>query len=295
MANGDDFDPDPNPVGTMTGLGLSPDDPLIDWASNMKPSDLQQYVHDPEGFKQNMINSGQPPPDHNYVQGPTGLQAVDQTGQPVSRAAKMDQNTPFNPLAPVRDPSQGNLTAPPPALKGNALAFGENPEGPSPWDEQIQRQIEGKPIGSKEVKPTPPGKTADRLPGMTGPTVGPGVPAPTPAPTPKVPPVVPSTTPPYKPEPEEAAPPDSKLATAQKEKEKADKKVEALSGEAVSDFAKSLQGVQVPKRPALPGVGTPGVRSPVGIQPGVQNLLALAGQGRPTPQQVSLMRLLGRG
>jgi len=290
MANGDEFDP--NPPGTMTGLGLSPDDPLYDWGSNMKPSDLQQYVHDPEGFKQNMINSGQPPPDHNYVQGAQGLQAVDQKGLPIIRQ-KRDGTISGNITSPLEPTSQ-------------RLGFAGTEAGDT---EDQWTKDQGKPL-----PPPNPNSPIARFNRWRNPNDPNNLPAPVPAPAPA--PVPAQATPPGSiPLPQarpaaadsgqtdtgdvvkeggSGASPADKLKAAEKEKAKADKKVEAYSGEAMSDFAKSLQGVQVPKRPQLPGVGTPGVRSPVGIQPGISNLLALAGQGHPSPQQVALMKLLGR-
>jgi hypothetical protein len=280
MANGDDFDP--YPAGTMTAFGgLSADDPLIDWGSNMKPSDLQQYVHDPEGFKQNMINQGIAPPDHHYTSTPQGLQAVDpQTGLPVTRGMRAGQS----PFSPMGDPSQGNLTRP--------LAFAGTEAGDYEW-------TPGKDAG-RPVDPNSPVARFNRFRNPNDPSnPQPPAPAPVPPPVPDANPAPigggPVPLPRPRPEIPNAEPaPQKKLKQAEEEKAKADKKIEAYSPEAMSDFAKSLQGVQVPKRPALPGVGTPAVRSPVGLQPGVQNLLALAGQGRPNPQQVALMRLLGR-
>src|SRR5215467_11273839 len=63
MPFGDDFDTYP--------MALGAGDPLVDWASNLQPGDMQQYLHDPEGFKQRMIEAGQPPPDFHFTTGPT--------------------------------------------------------------------------------------------------------------------------------------------------------------------------------------------------------------------------------
>jgi hypothetical protein len=57
---GEDFDP--FPPGTMTPFGLSSDDPLVDWGSNMKPSELLRFLHDPEGAINDAVDRGIPPP-----------------------------------------------------------------------------------------------------------------------------------------------------------------------------------------------------------------------------------------
>lgn len=314
--------PQNNPPGTARAIGnLSPNDPLIDWGSNLKPSDMQQYVHDPEGFKQNMINQGITPPDHHYVQDPSGnLQAVNpSTGQPVYRG--MSQPNDFGFMGEGRGdaPPAPQQTAPPPMItgpqgpQGRALKYMPNPEGPTPWDETLERQMEGRPTGSNPPKPPPvPPKEEGRLPGMTGPTTGPGVEREPPGPTKVAPGQVPLPAPsPLKPTPSTTeggidrtgdalnGPEKEKKGGKTPEQEQADKAKELADkkkkvDDSLDDFAKSMQGVKAPPRPQLPGVGTPGVRSPVSVQPQIQNLLGLVGAARPQMAQQSLMRLLGR-
>jgi hypothetical protein len=283
---------DPNPPGTMTPLGLSPDDPLHDWGSNMKPSDLTQYVHDPQGFVNNMINSGQAPPSHNYVQSPTGrLQAVDQSGAPIRTSAQgRIQGNISDYLGPATGQTAQQAVAAPVAPGGAPRLAYMDPGGgfgQSPEAEALPESGKGTPpspgsIGGAFIPaPITPQRPPPDLPPLRNPN-----------------PVLPGTTPlpranPTRPaEISEEAGGAPAPATSTPEKKVAEKK--AFSPEAVDDFAKSLQGVKMPTRPVWQPMGAPAVRSPVGVQPQIQALLSAIGQGRPSPQQVALMRLLGR-
>ena len=175
MANGD-FDPeDLNPPGTMTAVGLSPDDPLYDWGSNIHPSQLQQYMHDPDEFKNRMAQQGIAPPKHEYTGMPDGsLQATDpDSGKPVYRSASA-----ASAFGPVQDPSQGNLT-------GGALAYQDIPEQPGEQGENpIAKRLRENAQRAGEAKPYPPGQdpTVPPLLRPVAPRPAPA-PAPTPAPT----------------------------------------------------------------------------------------------------------------
>lgn len=290
MANGDDFTDrygfDPNPPGTVTPLGLGPNDPLIDWGSNLKPADVQRFIHDPEGAKQDMINKGVPPPPVDYQHDGRGTLA------PVTRGLgvvnPLDPNTPETtpptiprpPVhTPVRDPSQGNLTDEGPILgqpKGplapvvegikKGLREGWKPTRPEDLD-PFQAQGGG---GATPYTPQPPAKVAP-LPPATN--VGP------------YPQERGETVPLPRPRPEDA---DTVVAQAETDRKKRE--------EALSEFAKSLQGVKVPVRPPLPAPGVVTPRGPVGVTPNVQQLLALAGTpgGVPSTPPNALARLLGR-
>jgi hypothetical protein len=299
---------DINPPGTMTPMGLSPNDPLYDWGSNMKPSDLAQYVHDPQGFMNNMANSGQAPPGHNYVQDPSGqLQAVDQNNQPIrTNAAGRIQGNISDYLSPATGQTAAQAVAAPqlPGAQPRSLAYmdpgggaGQSPEAENlpesakvtpPSPSSVGKAFVPAPIYPQTApamkppleNPHPmPGYPEHVLPPMPRPGEAPGVaPAPTPAPAPAA-----------QEEEEEGKP----KTPAEKAKDKK-AQVEPLSSEAVGDFAKSLQGVKMPTRPNWQPMGAPAVRSPVGVQPQIQALLGAIGQSRPTPQQVALMKLLGR-
>jgi hypothetical protein len=301
MANGDDLDPYPTGMPYTMG-GLSSDDPLIDWASTMKPSQFAQYVHDPEGFKQNMINSGQAPPEHNYVQGPGGqLQAVDLNNNPIRTDAQgRIQGNVSDYLNPP--PQTAAQAVAPPAAPGRSRALGYvDPGGgfgQSPEQENLPEAGKGTPPSPGAVgrafipAPITPQRPPPELPPLRNPSPVPEGTTPMPRPSPLRPTDIPQAG---------AERPDTGVTegapgnkpAAEKAKEKKDV-VEPYSSEAVSDFAKSLQGVKMPTRPAWQPMGAPGVRGAVGIQPQIQTLLSAIGQGRPTPQQLSLMRLLGR-
>jgi hypothetical protein len=80
-----------------------------------------------------------------------------------------------------------------------------------------------------------------------------------------------------------------------KGKDDEDEDTKPYSSKAVSDFSKSLSGIKVPERPKLTPPGTPSVRSPVGVTPNVQQLLALAGQPGGAPTALAkLQAMLGR-
>jgi hypothetical protein len=313
-------DLDPYPVGTVTPTGgIGPDDPLIDWASNLKPSDLQRFVHDPEGFKQDMINRGIPPPAHDYIHDGQKLQPVYNQNQPV----RMNQQggiqgnmsdyisgpTPAEDAAAAAAAAARKIVAPPAgpaAPPGAARGYSDPVTGAevpgTPSNEAIKPKSWSE-IGNQLIPPESPIRQHYRnrpaAPPPAAAAESPFVPhQPTPEERVRVdkPPVREA---PRVPE-QEIAPAAAAGTPAERKAEEAvakaateKKKVDPYSAEAISDFARSMQGVQMPKPPQLPGVGTPGVRSPVGVQPGIATLLALAGQGRPGGM-ASLMHLLGR-
>ena len=314
----DDFDP--YPAGTVTPFGgISPDDPLIDWASNLKPSDVQRYVHDPEGFKQDMINRGVPPPQHDYIHDGQQLQPVYNEQQPVRMTPQggiqgnmsdyiTGNNTAEQEAARAAEAARravapkGDRAPLPPQVRGysDPVTGAEVPGTPS--NEQIKPKSWGE-IGNQLIPPDSPirqhYRTQPAAPAPAPTAESPFVPhEPTPQerlklnkPPERTPPVVPEQE--ITPAAAAGTPAERKAEDAVKKATDEKKKVDAYSAEAISDFARSMQGVQMPKPPQLPGVGTPGVRSPVGVQPGIANLLAPAGQGRPGGV-ATLMHLLGR-
>lgn len=316
---------DPYPQGYMNTGTLSPDDPLLDWGSNMKPTDLFQYTHDPEGFKQKMIDAGIPPPDHSYTPTAQGLKAVDSQGQPVMRGMK------------TKLPSEitGEAFGFQGEGRGGALPFAGGPDttlkpeeqGPNPIVEGAKKRFEkageSKPYPSKEQPGTPPllrqpptgpGIVSDPSQGnLTGPVIADpaeakrrmqerfapfaGKPAgaqpaeakPHEGPVQAAPPLPPAQT--VQPLPPVVPQVDS-LNPTQKAEVIAKKTGEEVARQELDKFAKSLQGIKAPTPPPLNAVGTPGVRQASAVHPTVQNLLGLAGQ-HPTAV-ASLMRLLGR-
>jgi len=311
------FDVDPNQPGALVGSpNLSPNDPLYDWAqkaSTLAPQDMHQFVYDPQGATQNLINKGIQPPDHHY----------DSMGNPISAddAAKLDA---------AKAQLGQNLTAQfgvnPPAGSGMSRAFGV--ASPFPGGTTTE--------GATSAPPAqPPGQVY--VPGQ-GMVPRPQAPAPVPLPAPRpagadqtAPPPAPAPTPAQATQAPAAAgppmfkPPGAKVATDEQaaqaaqeweEKRKAraaelqagdegkgkkkkakdeDEDVKPYSSQAMSDFSKSLAGIKMPERPKLTPPGTPSVRSPVGVTPNVNQLLALAGQPGGAPTALAkLQALLGR-
>ena len=89
------FDVDPNQPGALTGSpNLSPGDPLYDWAqkaAQISPQDMHQFVYDPQGATQNLINKGVQPPDHHYDSMGNAISADDAAKLDVAKQAAKQQ------------------------------------------------------------------------------------------------------------------------------------------------------------------------------------------------------------
>src|SRR5215831_1361481 len=161
MAN-DDLDP--YPVGTVTPFGgISSDDPLVDWASNLRPSDMQRYVHDPEGFKQDMVNRGIPPPQHDYIHDGQQLQPVYNSQQPVRMTPQggIQGNMTDYINGPSPDEAARRAVSPPPGpgLPSGARGYSDPVTGAevpgTPSNEQIKPKTWGE-IGNQLIPPDSP-------------------------------------------------------------------------------------------------------------------------------------------
>lgn len=326
MANGDDYNPlDPNPPGTVNPIGLQPNDPLIDWGSNLKPSDLQRFAHDPDGAVQNLIDQGKGPPDHHYISDPEGnltattpdhAALMDAAKQKLAEALNQQRGQqPETPLlAPPVQQNQGPIRTTARGISGNvndyvtpmaaAAVPSPFPGGTQPGTSQPPEQPSGKvfiPGKGWVDRPAPP-------PAPTPQPTTPPVPAVEPTPTPIKNPPLPTARPGYIPpagyDLEEtpqrpAVPPGTKMQEDKGKKKKAesdDEEDKPFGPKALEGFSKSLAGVKVPTRPPLPAPGTPGVRSPVGINPSLAALLTSAGaHGPPTAAPSPLIRLIRGG
>jgi hypothetical protein len=254
----DDFDP-----MSFTPWNLGPQDPLIDWASNLKPSELQDFVKqhtlDPQSAIDKLIERGIAPPPtipgsaSSYVPGaPPATPTMGWGGKPV-----VPQDSPMaRPPAPediVGDPRYGNLTDVP-WKPGDAVA-----------DTSIPKSV--MPAGVRQNWPAP--LPVSRPAGADLDAVKKPV--------------------------EVAAAEGPRAAEEKPEDTSSQNKKKGDFGEAMSDFQKSLAGVKALAPPPVNPVGTPSVRSPTSINaPGIQQLLALAGQ-RPTNQIASLASFFNRG
>jgi hypothetical protein len=264
MPFGDDFDVYPMAMGA--------NDPLVDWGSNLRPGDIQQYLHDPEGFKQRMIEAGQPPPDFHFTAGADGRPTPLPPGVPPPDIRETPQGlTLFDPAA-QRAPLPRAIAGGP-AQAGGALGYtGET----SPLEEGPYAGQGGAGYKPREQPPaaaapannqtTPAGRVyapaarpetgAEDLGGV------PGVPTP-------------------------VADPRKAIMQADQDRAKA---------QALTDFAKSLQGVKMPQVAPYSVGGAPNAPHPLAVSaPNLANILALAGQGGGVPSAApQLARLLGR-
>ena len=330
MANGDGdfFDVDPNRPGTLSGSMNSPGDPLYDWAqkaAQISPQDMHQFVYDPQGATQNLINKGVQPPDHHYDSMGNAISADDAAKLDVAKQAAKQQlgqnlTAQFGYTGPPGSVDR-TFTPPPQPPQPGSTSRGIGISSPwilNPSEHRDTSQDTAPPAISSEPKSVRDWRTSQGLPQVN--------PEPVPLPTPR--PAEANQTPagatqaPAAAGPPMFKPPEAKVATNQqaeqfareyeaekearkaqlqtpeseaaaekkKKKEKTDEYSDALEG-----FSKSLSGIKVPQRPPLPAPGTPSVRSPVGVTPNVQQLLGLAGQPGGVPTALArLQALLGR-
>ena len=337
MANGDDggssFDPS---VGQFTGFSTlsDPNDPMIDWASNVKPSDLLHFAHDPETAMDNLAAKGVPPPEHHY-DGNGNVITADQ-------AAQLDAQKGQQPPQEIMgDPSAGNLTSTGPEQRQMAeIQARRAVQGLQPPDYSQPGSalaFSGADVGSSVP---PPDYT-----GGAGGWRGPGKPAP---PVPEPPPQQP--VPPFPRGPAQGSiiqrlhdaifgpggaqaaggqPYGPQLPPKSQERPSAEGMGEETTGKgsrlpgqptdlnptekgiadaqqqvdetnkkkakALSDFGKAMQGIKIPERPKLPPLQSQGVRQAHPITPNAMNLLGLIGQGGvPSARPNLLAQLLGR-
>lgn len=114
MADDDNSPLDPRgdtPVGSTWPLGNTmnnPNDPLIDWASNLKQDDLAKFLQDPQGHAADMAARGIPPPTTEQIQAMHDHN--DAMGTP-SRSTRFDTQ-PASPLDQPPGPSNLPLTPP---------------------------------------------------------------------------------------------------------------------------------------------------------------------------------------
>ena len=282
----DDFDPEQN----QPDLG-QPVHPLSGWAdmSNLKPEEIAQSIHDPEGFKDAMTAKNIPPPGFD----------VEHDGQGSFRPVSAWTASPVPP--PGGEPTQqqggvGTFKYPPDTTysppTGNLPSWANPQQQPSPLTAGLtpgqQASIrEGATPGPPE-SPWPPVASGmqRQAPFRTfegGTPVGPKPEATTPAgaqPTQGGPLDI-------KPTPE-----GIKSAEDRSKKEKEDR------AKAMDDFAKMMQGIKMPQRPPPNPVGTPSVRQHSTLaSPQAMALLGLLGQAgsqQPSGMPNLLARLLGR-
>lgn len=234
-------------------MTLGPDDPLRAWADdNIDWRTAQLLKQDPRSAIDSMIKRGIAPPSDN---------------------------------APVRDPSQGNLTddlnTPPRTMKytaeGEGLADIAGPgaqNNPLPGGVSVRRALGGFP--QTDAKPAPPPSPVPATVTRPNPTPPPKTETSPLDPEENPSPVADGEVPIPKPNP-------NKMTDVSAKAKKAD--------EAISDFSKSLQGVKALQPPPLNPVGTPSVRSPSAVTaPNIQNLM-LQGQAA---RQNAILPLLGK-
>lgn len=280
---------DPYPAGTMTAIGMQQDNPLMDWGSNVRPSELQMFLHDPEKFKDMMAAKGIAPPQALPFAGDTSpelkpeekgtvldvpkvinrnVEEFNKAKPPPPQTKPLIEQAPATVPGVVRDPSQGNLTddlnKPPTPMKRPDETGGGYFDRFGNWVSDWMKERTAKP--ATPPAPTSPG-VQNVLPEKT---IGPA----------------PGTPGPYTAGNETPAEKDLTMQedVAKKEREK---KLSALS-----DFAKSLQGIKMPTPPTLAPPHGLAVRSPNAVPQTAMNLLQLVGQ-HPGPQ-MNLLRLLGR-
>ena len=324
MANGDDggssFDPS---IGQFTGFSTlsDPNDPMIDWASNVKPSDLIHFAHDPETAMDNLAAKGVPPPEHHY----------DGNGNVISadQAAQLDAQKGQQPPQEIMgDPSAGNLTSTGPEQRqmaqiqarravlgqgppdysqpGSALAFTNADVGSSVPPADYTGGAGG---WRGPGKPPPPPEQGPILGEPSGPLAGVGrmirdwfTGGGAQAGQAQAKPIGPPTEvgkprgePGASIPPEGLGPPETPTEKGVEEAQTKIDEAQKKKAKALSDFGKAMQGIKIPERPKLPPLQSQGVRQAHPITPNAMNLLGLIGQGGvPSARPNLLAQLLGR-
>ena len=287
MADDDSgFDPEQNPLGDQDQLAH----PLSGWAdmSNLKPEEIAQSIHDPEGFKDAMTAKNIPPPGFDVEHdGQGSFRPVSAwTASPVPSEVGT-RNEPTTPPQPTQPPA--TQYSPPTA---NLPSWASPQQQPSPLTAGLtpgqQTSIrEGSTPGPPE-SPWPPVASGmqRQAPFRTfegGTPVGPK----------------PETTTPAGAQPTQGRPLDIKpTAEGIKSAEERAQKEKEDRSKAMDDFAKMMQGIKMPQRPPPNPVGTPSVRQHSTLaSPQAMALLGLLGQQgsqQPSGMPNLLARLLGR-
>lgn len=278
---------DPYPPGTMTPIGMQPDNPLMDWGSNVRPSELQMFLHDPEKFKDMMASRGIAPPQALPFAGDTSPELKPEEKRVVIDVPKnIEEFGKAKPPPPRTKPLiEQTMPIPSPKVRQDEVGFqGEGREPPTPpapppapapagggyfdrfgnWVSDWMKERTAKPAAppaapSPGVQNVLPEKTVGPAPGTPGS---------------------------YTAGNEAPAEKDLSMQADEAVKER-EKKLAALS-----EFAKSMQGVKMPTRPTITPPHGLAVRSPNAVPQTAMNLLSLVGQ-HPSPQ-MNLLRLLGR-
>ena len=305
---------DPVPVGTTTAFGntaaADSNDPLIDWASNLKQDDLAKFLHDPQAQAADWAARGHPPPSDEVMQ--RIHDHNDGAGTP-SRSVRAENQPGAPPLdmAPVRTDARtgriiGSATGDPNAARS---AVGGQPRT-SATKMFDPAEESGPQPGAGATKPPDPGALIPRFNRWRNPNDPSNLPAPAPAPTPA--PAAPAVTPTAPVVPVSTAkPPGSDLEPvpeAEKAAESEPDKTKApdLSTpegrkklqESLSTIGKAMQGVKAPEALRPPNIGAPAVRGPLSVNaPQIAQLMGLGSgvsQGQVPASAMPILKLLGR-
>lgn len=310
------------PAGTATAFGgMDQSDPLRDWAKNLRPDDLANFLQNPQDHAQQMAAAGIPPPDQATMDAMHDHN--DSVGTP-SRSSRADLQAAQDPLTgPVRTDQSGriigNITGPSRSIVMSGSVGERNPPDPNapksggtlsdPLAEKIRKSWQGS--GEPPQPFHRPGWDVPREPNVPGagrPSAGPPpvpvqpaapapAPAPAAAPAPAPPPPVATT-----------APPGTSLnptvqAQTEREKQKPKTPEEAQGdkleqvGKSIGDLGKAMQGVKAPEPLKPPNIGAPSVRTPHPAgAPSVAQLGSLlgVGGGQVPASAMPILRLLGR-
>jgi hypothetical protein len=307
MANGDSgLDPVP-PGSTYAIGGLSSNDPLVDWASNLSKDDLAKFLQNPQEHAKDLAARGIPPPSP---------EAMDQVHNVNEQQFKTpSRSTRFRFLYPPQQEQPGMAFAPgdppPPRPEDTAGTPSQRrqppatrvipaaPEAPAPEGttpgirpgsilEKADKWIQGRRGGGAEGGwgtgasaegswPPPPTIPIPQPRPLTAPQI-----APQPPPAPPAPAVAP-------------APAGAALAGAEKTNLQADKMEEA--GDTLSKLGKAMQGVKAPEPLKPPGFASaPGRPAAINAPQAQQIASMLAGvQAGQLPASVMpILKLLGR-
>lgn len=328
---------DQNPPGTTTAIGntaQNPNDPLIDWASNLDKDTLAKLLHNPQGTAAELAAQGVPPPPIDRIH-----DFNDAAGTP-SRSSRFDTQ-PASPLDQPTlrvNPATGrlyNLTSdinPQPSPAGMMGAPGmpaaasglmpvpnqDQPEGPGSAARGPQPFPGGTSPGTSAPPSQPPGQVYVPGQGMVE------------RPPPRVPVQVPNNATPPAQLPIGPNPPyggggalagpsaqpgggvggaqpaigQAAASTEPEESKDEDKKTEdkqesklEKAGKALSELGKAMQGVKAPEPLKPPGFA-PAPHGPTAS--GAPNIAALLGAlsrtqtGQVPPSVMPLLKLMGR-
>jgi hypothetical protein len=311
---------DPNPPGTTTAIGntaQNPNDPLIDWASNLSKDDLAKFLHDPQGSAADMAARGVPPPpidrihDHNESMGtPSRSQRFDtQPASPLDQPLRVNPATgrlynltsDINTPPPQQQVSPGGMMGAP-QMPASTMGLQPFPGGTSPGESAPPSQPPGQVyVPGKGMVERPPPRVPVQVPDNSTMPVGPN------------PPYTgggalagPSVQPGGGVGGTHPAIGQAAAATEPKEKEEGDPAVKAQEeeeekrkklGESISALGKALQGVKAPEPLKPPGFA-PAPHGPSAS--GAPNIAALLGAlsrtqtGQVPPSVMPLLKLMGR-